>query len=282
LDDIPETSAEQRATGTMIETLTLMLIGAVAGIMAGLLGIGGGLIVVPALAFWLPSTGIAPAVALHAAIATSLASISVTAAASGWAHYRRGAVNLRALAWLTPGLILGSGCGALVVAGIPRLPLTIFVAAFCVLASWQIARPRVEHAGPPTTLPWRWLAPGGLVIGAISAAVGIGGGSLTVPLLYRLGAPLRHAIATSAAAGLPIALAGTLGYAFAPTPAALSRWAIGLVDLKLALAIGSLSVLTAPIGAALAHRWPVVRLKQVFAGWLIVVAKLLLVKLLRD
>ncbi|MCB1611122.1 MAG: sulfite exporter TauE/SafE family protein, partial [Xanthomonadales bacterium] len=126
----------------MIETLILMAIGAVAGVMAGLLGIGGGLIVVPALAFWLPATGIPADVALHAAIATSLASISVTAAASAWAHHRRGGVDARALAWLTPGLILGSGGGALVVAGISRSSLTVFVASFCLLAAWQIARPR--------------------------------------------------------------------------------------------------------------------------------------------
>ena len=264
----------------MIETLTLMLIGAIAGVMAGLLGIGGGLIVVPALAFWLPHTGISADVALHAAIATSLASICVTAAASAWAHYRRGGVDLAALAWLTPGLIMGSSGGALIVAGISRTPLTLFVASFCLLASWQIARPRAQHNDLPVgPMPWRWLVPGGLGIGAISAAVGIGGGSLTVPLLYRLGAPLRKAIGTSSAAGFPIALAGTVGYFFAETPAALSRWAIGLVDLKLALAIGSLSILTAPLGAALAHQLPVARLKQVFAFWLLLVAGLLLWRL---
>lgn len=265
----------------MLATLTLMLIGAVAGLMAGLLGVGGGLIVVPALALWLPSTGIAPTEALHAAVATSLASISVTAAASAWAHYRRGGVNLPALAWLTPGLLAGSGGGALVVAMIPGPALTLFVASFCVFAAWQVSRSRVESGVAPGPLPPRWLLPGGLAIGAVSAAVGIGGGSLTVPLLYRLGAPLRNAIATSAAAGLPIAIAGTLGYMTAQTPAALSRWAIGLVDLKVALAIASLSILTAPIGASLAHRWPVARLKRVFAIWLLVVAALLLGRLLR-
>lgn len=263
----------------MVETLTLMLIGALAGVMAGLLGIGGGLIVVPALAFWLPGRGIAADDALHAAVATSLASITVTASASAWAHYRRGGVNLPALGWLAPGLLLGSGGGALVVAGIPAPVLGVFVAGFCVFAAWQLGRPRTpgtEHSG---SLPPLWLLPGGLAIGAVSSAVGIGGGSLTVPLLYRLGAPLKAAIGTSAAAGLPIALAGTLGFMTADTPPALSRWAVGLVDFKLALAIGSLSVLTAPIGAALAHRWPVARLKRVFALWLLVVAALLIGRL---
>lgn len=281
LSDIPETLPEQEWWFFMLETMTLMLIGALAGVMAGLLGVGGGLIVVPALAFWLPSKGIAPADALHVSVATSLASICVTASASAWSHFRRGGVDSSALAWLTPGLLLGSGCGALLVAGIPGTALTLFVATFCVFAAWQMGRPQPGNTTPQGALPGHWLAPGGLVIGAVSAAVGIGGGSLTVPLLYRLGAPLRAAIGTSSAAGLPIAMAGTLGYMLADTPAALSRWAVGLVDFKLALAIGSLSVLTAPIGAALAHRWPVARLRRVFAFWLLLVAALLLGRLLR-
>ncbi|MFO1494784.1 MAG: sulfite exporter TauE/SafE family protein [Lysobacterales bacterium] len=263
----------------MLETLTLMLIGALTGIMAGLFGIGGGLIVVPALAFWLPLKGIAPEQALHVAIATSLASITVTASASAWAHFRRGAVDVRALGWLVPGLLLGSGGGALIVALVPRTPLTVFVAAFCWFAAWQIWRPRrAEAEGQGQASPLT-LVPAGLGIGLLSAGVGIGGGSLTVPLLYRLGSGMRQAIATSAAAGLPIALAGTLSYMRAETPPALSTWAVGLVDFKLALAIGSLSVLTAPIGAALAHRWPVQRLKRGFAGWLVLVSMLLVAKL---
>ncbi|GMU43291.1 MAG: sulfite exporter TauE/SafE family protein [Xanthomonadales bacterium] len=264
----------------MLEILTLMLIGALAGVLAGLLGVGGGLVVVPALAFWLPSRGVAAADALHAAVATSLASICVTATASAWAHHRRGAVDVRALAWLAPGLLLGSGGGALLVAHVPATALTLFVAAFCGYAAWQMSRPRLvaDVAGAP--LSPRWLVPGGLAIGAVSAAVGIGGGSLTVPLLYRLGASLTRAIATSAAAGLPIALAGTLGYMCARTPPTLSGWAVGLVDFRLALMVGSLSVLTAPLGASLAHRWPVRRLRGVFAAWLLLVALLLLGRLL--
>ena len=254
-----------------------MAIGALAGIMAGLLGIGGGLIIVPALAVWFPLHGVAAADALHAAVATSLASISVTAIASAWAHYRRGAIEWRALGWLTPGLVIGGGFGASVVATISRAALSLFVVAFCVFAAWQISRPRGVGGEKSGRLPISWLLPGGFGIGAVSAAVGIGGGSLTVPLLYRLGVPLRNAIATSAAAGLPIALAAMFGYANARSPAGLSSWSLGLIDFQPALAVGSLSVLTAPIGASLAHRWPVERLKLVFSGWLLVVAGLLLI-----
>ena len=259
-----------------MDTLLLLGIGAIAGVMAGLLGIGGGLIIVPALTFWSPLHGVDKADALHAAVATSLASISFTAMASAYSHYRRGAIEWRALGWLTPGLLIGSSLGALIVAQISRTALTWFVAAFCIFAAWQVISVRGAAVDAPrSTLPRRWLIPGGIGIGAVSAAVGIGGGSLTVPLLYRLGAPLRNAIATSAAAGLPIALAAVLGYAFADTPAGLSRWSIGLIDLKPALTIGCLSVVTAPMGAALAHRWPTDRLKRVFAIWLLLVAGLL-------
>ena len=259
-----------------MDTLLLMGIGAIAGVMAGLLGIGGGLIIVPALAFWFPLHGVERADALHAAVAASLASISLTAMASAYAHFRRGAIEWRALGWLTPGLLIGSSLGALIVAQVSRTALTWFVAAFCIFAAWQVINVRGPAVdAPKARLPRRWLIPGGIGIGAVSAAVGIGGGSLTVPLLYRLGTPLRHAIATSAAAGLPIALAAIVGYAFAETPAGLSNWSIGLIDLKPALTIGSLSVITAPIGATLAHRWPTDRLKRIFAVWLLIVAVLL-------
>lgn len=261
----------------MLTLLLLMAVGALAGIMAGLLGIGGGLIIVPALAFLLPLQGVAPEHALHVAVATSLASIVLTACASAYAHHRHGGVDWVSLGWLLPGLLLGASTGALLVALMPRLALTLFVAAFCVFAAWQIlASGRGSRAEPAGKLDFRLLLPGGLAIGAVSAAVGIGGGSLTVPLLHRLGRPLRVAIGTSAAAGLPIALASALGYALASTPAGLSYYSIGLIDLKVALALGSMSILTAPLGAALAQRWPVALLKRVFAGWLLVVACLLL------
>ena len=263
----------------MLETMTLMAIGALAGLLAGLFGVGGGLIVVPALAFWLPSKGLPAGEVLHIAVATSLAAIGVTALASAWTHLRRGAVDLRTLGWLAPGLLVGSGGGALIVAHVPRVPLTLFVAAFCAYAGWQILRAARVQPAQVARVETGVLLPAGLGIGAVSAAVGIGGGSLTVPFLHRAGVDLRRAIATSAAAGLPIAIAGTVGYLYAPGVPGMSAWSVGLVDFKLALAIGSLSVLTAPIGAMLAHRWPVARLKQGFAGWLLLVAVMLVVKL---
>lgn len=256
----------------MLETLTLMLIGALTGILAGLLGVGGGLVVVPALAFWLPLRGIGPADALHAAVATSLASICVTSIASAWAHYRRGAVDLRALAWLTPGLLLGSSGGALVVAGIPAPALTLFVAGFCLFAALQVARPRAPQAHTAPQLPVRWLAPGGLAIGAVSAAVGIGGGSLTVPFLTWCNVSIRQAVATSAACGLPIALAGSIGFVVTGLNAAnLPAWSLGYVYGPALAGIAFVSMLSAPLGAKFAHTLPTEMLKKIFAGFLALV-----------
>lgn len=260
----------------MLMLVLLMLVGALAGVMAGLLGIGGGLVIVPVLAWLLPWQGVPGALALHVAVATSLASIVPTACSSAWAHQRRGGIEWPSLALLLPGLLLGSAAGALLVAALSRPLLTLVVAGFCLFAAWQILR-SAPVAARPSGLRASWLLPGGLGIGLLSAAVGIGGGSLTVPLLHRLGRPLRIAIGTSAAAGLPIALAGAGTYALAETPAAMPPWSLGLIDLRSALLLASISILCAPLGAALAHRWPVALLKRLFAGWLVLVALLLLV-----
>ncbi len=258
----------------MPDLFVLLCLGAIAGLLAGLLGVGGGLVIVPVLAAFLPHQGVPPAFALHAAVATSLASIVLTGAASGYAHFRRGGVDVAALGWLLPGLLIGSGGGALIVASLSRTTLALIVAIFCFFAAWQMMRPR----GDPKSASRLWLLPSGFGIGALSSAVGIGGGSLTVPLLHRLGAPLTRAIGTSSVAGVPIALAGAFGYATANSPPGMSNGSWGFVDLKVAATIGAISVLTAPIGAALAHRWPVARLKLFFATWLYVVGLLLLVR----
>ena len=212
----------------------------------------------------------------------SLASISVTAAASAWAHHRRGGVDARALAWLTPGADPRQRRRALVVAGISQLTDGV-CRQFLSAGRLADQRPRAEQAGNllERPMPSARLAPGGLVIGAVSAA-GIGGGSLTVPLLYRLRERCRASHRHFGSRRFsPIALAGTVGYRFADTPAALSRWAIGLVDLKLALAIASPSILTALLGAACwptGCRW---HASADFALWLLVVAGLLVYRLSR-
>jgi len=263
---------------TFTALLMLVPLGLLSGLLAGLLGIGGGLVMVPVLLWWLPAHGVDQADALHVAIASSLAAIVLTAAMSGWSHWRHGAVRLRLITWLAPALLLGSFAATALVATLPRSALQVFVACFCAFAAWQLSRPRPSASGDDVDqIAPVWLLAGGGVIGAISAAVGIGGGSLTVPFLAWRGVALPRAIATSAACGLPIAIAGTYGYLRLPTVDGLAGYGIGLVAINVALVLGLASLATAPLGARLAHRLPVPILRRIFAALLALIAALLIV-----
>ncbi len=252
--------------------LVYAAVGALAGLLAGLLGIGGGLIIVAALVWLLPWAGVSEAVVMHVALATSLASIILTAIASMHAHHKRGAVLWPSFVRLAPGLALGALAGAWLADRMSAEVLRYGVAAFCWLAAWQLlwppAAPRLVERVPRE--PWLPLAGG--VIGTVSALVGIGGGSLTVPLLITRGAAPVRAIGTSAACGLPIALASATGYAaFGHDAQSLPAGTIGYVYWPAALAIAAASVWMAPRGAALAHRLSGLSLRRVFAGFLVLV-----------
>jgi uncharacterized membrane protein YfcA len=265
---------------TLIDLLWLLPLGLLSGLLAGLLGIGGGLVMVPVLLWWLPRHGVAAESALHVAVATSLAAIILTALMSGYSHARHGAVEWRRLPWLVPALLFGSLLATDLVAALPRAGLQLFVAAFCLFAGWQMLRGKTalepaSTAAAPTRTEALWLLGGGGVIGAVSAAVGIGGGSLTVPFLSWRGVALPRAVATSAVCGLPIALAGTIGYLYQPSVAGLGPLGQGLVAGSVALTLGLSSLLTAPLGARLTHRWPVQRLRRIFAGLLFLIGGLL-------
>ncbi len=264
-----------------LDLLMLLPLGLLSGLLAGLLGIGGGLVMVPVLLWWLPRQGVPVEAALHVAVATSLAAIILTAAMSGYSHARHGAVEWRRLPWLVPALLLGSLAATDLVARLPRPALQLFVAGFCLFAAWQMLRGRraielpTEPGARQSSKEALWLLGGGGVIGAVSAAVGIGGGSLSVPFLSWRGVALPRAVATSAVCGLPIAIAGTIGYLLQPTVAGLGPLGRGLVAGDVALTLGLASLLTAPLGARLTHRWPVQRLRRVFAGLLLLIGLLL-------
>lgn len=257
--------------------LGLLALGLLSGFLAGLLGIGGGLVMVPVLLWWLPRQGVPAAAALHVAVATSLAAIVLTAAMSGYSHARRGAVEWQRLPWLVPALLAGSGLATIGVAAASRNALQLFVAGFCLFAAAQMLRSRERTATgvSKTRAEPAWMLAGGGLIGAVSAAVGIGGGSLTVPLLHWRGVALPRAVATSAVCGLPIALAGTVGYLLQPTVPGTGPLGQGLVAGGLALLLGCSSLLTAPLGARLTHQWPVARIRRIFAGLLLLVGALL-------
>lgn len=251
--------------------LFYLLLGAFAGVMAGLLGVGGGLIIVPALAWIFQHQQIAETALMHLAIGTSLATIIVTSISSVRAHHQRGAV-LWATVWrLTPGIIIGAWLGAAVADALSSFVLQKVFALFVLAMAGQMgfgAKPAPHRDLPETT---GMLAAGG-VIGVVSAIVGIGGGSLTVPFLSWCNVPIRQAVATSAACGLPIALAGALGFVVTGLNAPdLPAWSLGYVYGPALLGVAVTSMLFAPLGAKLAHTLPTEMLKKIFAVFLAVV-----------
>jgi len=250
--------------------IACLIVGAVAGVLAGLLGIGGGLIIVPALVFALGAQFPADSL-MHVAVSTSLATIIFTSISSAAAHHRRGAVQWREAAWLTPGIVAGTAVGATAAAYMSTGALRILFGIFeCLVAAHMLRAfvPPVRRAPPPTAA----LAGAGTVIGGLSTILGIGGGVLTVPFLNWAGVDMRKAVATSSVCGVPIAIAGTVAMIFVglETPD-LPAGSTGYVYWPAAAPIALTSVLLAPLGAHLAHTLPVALLRRLFAGLLVLV-----------
>ena len=255
--------------------LLFPLLGLVAGILAGLLGVGGGLVLVAALAWLLPLFGVPPEVAMHAALASSLASIVLTAASSARAHARRGSVLWPTVAWMVPGLLLGAWLGSGVAVKLDAQTLRWIVAGYCLLAAWQtgFGRSRAPADGSEVPAPRGWpMSAAGGGIGVLSALVGIGGGSMTVPLLVWRGVKPVRAVGTSSACGVAIGLAAAVGYALHAPSGALPAHGIGYVYLPAAIGVAVASVLAAPWGTCLAHRLSGNALRKVFALFLLLVA----------
>lgn len=252
--------------------LLYLALGAVAGVLAGLLGIGGGLVLVAALVWLLPTQGVPADQAVHVALATALASIVLTGLSSARAHHRRGSVLWPTVAWLVPGLVLGGWLGSGLATSLDGGWLRAFIAVYCYLAAAQMAldwpRSRLERADPPRGPGYTAAGAG---IGAVSALVGIGGGSMTVPLLVWRGVRPVRAVGTSSACGVAIALASAAGYALQGAPQGLPAGSWGFVFLPAAVGIALASVLTAPWGTRLAHRISGPALRRLFAAFLAVV-----------
>ena len=261
------------------EWLLYPALGCVAGLLAGLLGVGGGLVLVAALALLLPTQGVPAATAMHAALATSLASVIVTAAASARAHHRRGSVLWRSAAWLLPGLLIGGWLGSLLATRLSGGSLRLFVIGYCLLAALQLLlewpKPRAGVADGSTTPVGGGLSLAGIVIGLVSALVGIGGGSMTVPVLIWRGVVPVRAVGTSSACGVAIGLASASGYALHGAVAGMPAGSLGYVYVPAAIGITLTSLWMAPYGAALAHRLSPVILKRLFAAFLAAMAMLL-------
>ncbi len=250
--------------------MAFLLLGAFVGFMAGLLGIGGGGIMVPTLTSIFLLQGVPVEKVVHLALGTSMASIIATSLASMRAHHANGGVLWSVVRAVTPGIIVGTFLATFVAKYISSAHLAIFFAVFMGAVAVQMflnkkPKPSRELAGTTGMLA------AGSGIGAISALVSIGGGSLTVPFLTWQNVQIRKAIGTSAAIGLPISIAGTLGYV-------VNGWAnsspesytFGFIYLPAVLLISATSFFTAPVGAKMAHRLPVGILKKIFAVLLVV------------
>jgi len=253
--------------------LALLLTGCFSGFLAGLLGVGGGIVVVPVLFQIFTSLDVADAVRMHLAVGTSLATIIVTSLASVRAHWRRGAVDLDLLRRWGPGIFVGVVAGTIVAGFVDGAVLTaVFaVVALVVALNMALARPsfrlaeRVPHGLAATPIP--------LGIGFVSTLMGIGGGTLSVPILSLCGYPIHRAVGTASAVGFIIGVPGAIGFVIGGWgEAGLPPGSLGYVSLIGLGLILPTSMLFAPLGARAAHALPVRGLKRVFAFFLAVTA----------
>lgn len=245
-------------------------VGACAGLMAGLLGVGGGLIIVPLLAYIFTKQNIPSEVVQHLALGTSLAAIMFTSVSSMRVHHGRNAVDWPIVWRITPGILVGGFIGSWLAAQLSTRMLKEFFVVFLFTVAVQMllkVKPKARKC--PGTL--RFLS-AGTIIGGVSSFVGIGGGTMSVPFMLRCNLTMHNAIGTSAAIGFPIALARAAGYAVNGLSAAsLPANCLGYINIQALLAVALASIFTAPFGAQIAHRLPVQKLKNIFAGLLVII-----------
>lgn len=247
------------------------LVGLAAGFAAGYLGIGGGFVVVPAL-LWLFTKNPATAThAVHLAVGTSLATMLATSLSSIIAHHRRGAVRWDVFGRLVVGLLGGALLGAWIADQVSTRTLSLVVAAVAFLAGLQLLLFKAEERDMPLPGRARGTLVGGL-IGSVSSLVGIGGGALTAPWLMWHGVRAQQAVATAAAGGYPIAVAGAAGFVVTGWDEALGPGTLGYVHLGAALGIAVFSVIAAPVGAWAVHKSPPQRVRRAFGVFLLLVA----------
>ncbi len=254
-------------------------IGAAVGFFAGLLGIGGGSIIVPLLVMLFDAQGLPKEQLLHVAVGTGMATIVFTSMASVRAHAARGSIRWDLAARMTPGIVVGGLLGSALTSVIPRGLFAALFTAVVYVAATHTLLGRVPRPSRQTPGMLGMFA-AGFVMSSVSAFAAIGGAFMTIPFLMYCNVPILQAIGTAAAVGFPIALAGSVGYiATGMGVAGLPAPSLGYVYLPALAGIVLASVLTAPLGAALAHRLPTRRLKQIFALLLYVLATRMLVSI---
>jgi uncharacterized membrane protein YfcA len=272
-------------TGTIVQWLPLLAAlvgaGAAGGLIAGLLGVGGGIVIVPVLDLALEFAGVDPAVALHVAVATSMATIIPTSISSSRSHARRGSVDFAVVRrWSVP-IVAGSLAGSLAAAHVDAGLLATVFGVVALLAALKMLLP-LDH------VVLRESVPGGLAgaalpasIGAVSAMMGIGGGTLSVPSMTLCGEPVHKAVGTAALLGLWISIPATIGYLVAQPPAGvMPPLTLGYVSLPGLAVIAPVTWSMAPLGARLAHSMDRRRLSAAFGVFLAIVAARMLYRAL--
>ena len=255
-----------------MEVLILIVVGAIAGTFAGLLGIGGGIIIVPVLAIVFENQGINVDVLMHVSIGTSLATIVITSISSIRAHQQHQAIQWDVFKRITPGILLGGFMGALVAKILSGNDLRLVFGIFMLIVAMQMifGNTSKPHRQLPKTFGM-FIA--GTSIGTMASLMGVGGGSMSVPFLTWCNMAIRNAVATSSAIGLPIALAGVTGFI-------VTGWGVdhrpvlslGFVNIPAFFSIIVASTLFAPVGARITHRISPQRLKLFFGYFLLLLS----------
>lgn len=251
--------------------VALIAIGVVAGLLAGLLGIGGGLVIVPAITALLIAQGAGIDLAVPMAVATALGSMLMTSAASAWAHARRGTIDWHAVLRLGPAVALGALLGAWLATSVSGLVLARIFAFFTAVIAIRMLTGGAAstRAVPPRVRAWPLAGP---LIGGVSAMMGIGGGSFNVPYLTWNGYSTLRAVGIAAACGWPIALAGSAGFVLEGREIQSWPFSAGYVYLPGVILVGVFGSLSAPLGVRLAHRIGSAGLARLFGVFLLAVA----------
>jgi len=258
----------------LIPLVAMLGAGLFAGFAAGIFGIGGGFVVVPALFVVLPLLGGTHDAIAHVAIGTSAATIIVTSIRSLLSHAKRGAVEFEVLKSWAPWIILGDGAGVLLAGHVDGHILTLIFAVGVFLMSLNFLLPKVGGKVISDTMP-SGIARVGIAggLGTFSALLGIGGGTIAIMVMTLCGRSIHRAIATASGIGTLIAIPSAIGFALIGLKESGLPWgSLGYVNVPATLAIASMSILTAPLGVAVAHAMPAAPLKKVFGVYLVIIA----------
>lgn len=259
--------------------LVFAVVGAVAGFIAGLFGLGGGVVIVPVLIYTFAALAFPISIATHLAVGTSLAAIVITSSVSSWTHWQKQAIDLNLLKQMIPGVILGAWLGGEVASWLAGEELQMTFALFLMFVALTLLFSVKENLLP---LPGPWgMRFSAVMVGALSSLFGIGGGSITVPFLRLCGVVMSRAVATSAALGLPIAIAGVVAYVYQGWNASdLPPGSFGFVYLPAFLGMVVCSAPASRVGAKLAHRLPAHKLQRAFGVVLLLIAVEMIVSVL--